>query len=65
MFCLSLLWCGLARSGSSFWIGNVCRIRIGPRADRKNMWDIHRLFTRFNKWNKDPAAFGKFVFREW
>ena len=52
-------------AGSNFWIGNVCRIRIGPRADRKKMWDIHRLFTRFKKWNKDPAAFGKFVFREW
>ena len=52
-------------AGSNFWIGNVCRMRIGPRADKKKPWEIHRLFTRFSKWNKDPAAFGKLVFREW
>ena len=52
-------------AGSCFWIGNVSRIRVGPRADKKKPWEIHRLFTRFSKWNKDQSAFGKFVFKEW
>ena len=56
-------------AGDRFWIGNVSRMRFGPVAKMspkpKGGFEIFRLFTRYNNWNKDPGAFGKLVFREW
>ncbi|MBQ2630380.1 MAG: DUF4838 domain-containing protein [Kiritimatiellae bacterium] len=58
-------------AGDRFWIGNVSRMRFGPIAkmdkrDRpKGGFELDRLFTRFNNWNKDPGAFGKLAFRDW
>ena len=52
------------------WIGNLNRWRVGdlklPKEqqvkDSKRCWT--RLFTRYNMWNKDPAAFGPLPFVE-
>ena len=56
-------------AGDKFWIGNVSRMRFGPIAlekrTQKPFFDIYRVYTRYNNWNKDSAAFGKLVFREW
>ena len=52
-------------AGDRFWIGNVSRMRFGPPKAENRPYEVHRLFTRFSKWNKDPAAFGKFKFKEW
>ena len=39
------------------WTGNFARWRVGGK-------ELSRLNTRYNKWNRDPAAFSKFVFVE-
>ena len=52
------------------WIGNVTRWRVGDSALPKDQkpadanWEASRIWTRSNWWNKDPTAFGKFVFVE-
>ena len=52
------------------WNGNLIRFRVGdcklPKEQRAegSHSEISRLNTRFNKWNKDPAAFSEWQFVE-
>ena len=52
------------------WNGNMIRFRVGdcklPKEKRAegSHSEISRLNTRFNKWNKDPAAFSDWQFVE-
>ena len=52
------------------WIGNLIRWRVGDMKmpKEKRVKDSHnemsRMNTRYSHWNKDPGAFGKFVFIE-
>ena len=52
------------------WNGNITRWRVGDSALPKDQrppdakWEATRLWTRFNWWNRDPTAFGRFVFVE-
>ncbi len=52
------------------WLGNMIRWRVGdmklPKEQRVegSCNEMSRLNTRFNIWNRDPAAFSKFVFVE-
>ena len=52
-------------AGGKRWAGNVCRLwaKKGESLPSRNRWS--RLYTRRNNpWNKDPAAFGPWIFVE-
>ncbi len=57
-------------AGGCQWNGNFNRWRVGdmklPKEQRQpgSVNDWARLYTRYNHWNRDPAAFGKFIFVE-
>lgn len=53
---------GTAGDGK-WWNGNLVRMRY-TTLKAKDAYEITRLYTRFSKWNKDTAAFGKFQFVE-
>ena len=50
------------------WTGNLCRFRVGDALGKTkapgSKTEMSRLYTRYNTWNKDPAAFGEFRFVE-
>ena len=57
-------------ANGTVWTGNVTRWRVGDTKKPKDCRvpgskaELSRLNTRFNKWNRDPAAFSNFVFVE-
>lgn len=57
-------------SEGKYWLGNFCRSRVWdmrfPKDARRegSVRESTRRYTRYNIWNKDPAAFGKLQFVE-